>query len=642
MAINKKALRSLVSTVLLTLTVGSACASCSTLPGGQGTTTDTTTNSPAQQTTTAKTDEEIDMEKINRLRYDGAYSEHTGTLAGTDALGRELPLDVTPDGTGERSVGLFYFLWQGQHGTDGPYDNSVIAAVPGATDSEAAWLAAGGGRVGAHHFWGKPMFGYYTSDDKWVMRKHIQMLTDIGVDYLVFDTTNGYTYADQALKLMALLRVYQRDGYNVPKVAFYTNSASGNTINLIYEQIYKAHPEYSELWFHWDGKPMIIGVSSDSNISAEAREFFRIKESQWPNTGKKADGFPWMEFARLLKSSAVYGKDGRREVLNVSIAQHNSTVTMSATAWYGGNDRTRAWHNGKNDPSEDALLSGSNFAEQWEWALKQNVESIFVTGWNEWVAQRQSATLNAKYPIYFVDCCDPATSRDAEPMEGLFGDNYYMQLAYYIRLYKGTAARVDIGGYRTPASSADFEASTAVFRDYRGDTADRNSRGFGSIEYTDRTGLNDIVEARVLRDAENIYFYVKTAANIRSWDSDGRMTLFLNTGAENAWNGYSYCVNRGAAGKGKCALERFVSSDADGWVWESVCDVECTVQNNEMVLRVPRTAIGLENCPDERLDLISLRFKWADGYRPNDIFSFYKNGDAAPIGRFDYVYSNIK
>lgn len=51
----------------------------------------------------------------------------------------------------------------------------------------------------------------------------------------------------------------------------------------------KAHPEYSGLWFNWDGKPMIIG--DESAATAEVKSFFRIKANQWPNEDKKDDGF---------------------------------------------------------------------------------------------------------------------------------------------------------------------------------------------------------------------------------------------------------------------------------------------------------------------------------------------------------------
>ena len=60
------------------------------------------------------------------------------------------------------------------------------------------------------HHWGEPLFGYYTSDDEWVLRRHVEMLTDAGVDFLVFDTTNHTTYSAQALKLFKYLDVYKR------------------------------------------------------------------------------------------------------------------------------------------------------------------------------------------------------------------------------------------------------------------------------------------------------------------------------------------------------------------------------------------------------------------------------------------------
>ena len=329
----KKLLRLLAAASLLLAALAAGC-------GGNGGPNQTDPTNEKTEVTEMLTDPgELTREQyeayLRSIRYDGVYSEKTGTLAATDALGRVLPMDVTvgerPDGT-ERSVGIFYFLWMGQHGAAKALDNSVIEQKPRATESETLWAASGGGAVGETHFWGKPLFGYYTSDDTWVMRKHVQMLTDAGVDYLVFDTTNGYTYTTQALRLMKILDEYRKAGFDVPQVAFYTNSSSGKTINQIYRDIYQAHPEYEPLWFRWDGKPMIVGVSSDAAISAEARDFFRIKESTWPNAGRTDDGFPWMEFSRLLTDRAVYGLNGRKEVLNVSIAQHSATCTMSATA----------------------------------------------------------------------------------------------------------------------------------------------------------------------------------------------------------------------------------------------------------------------------------------------------------------------
>lgn len=171
--------------------------------------------------------------------------------------------------------------------------------------------------------------------------------------------------------------------------------------------------------------------------------------------------------------------------MSVSVAQHSETVQFSATAWYGANDRTRCWHNNANDTSENAILYGYNFAEQWEYAIAHDPEMIFITGWNEWVAQRQPG--NDKYPVVFVDCADYNNSRDVEPAASVFGDNYYMQMAEYIRKYKGADNRVYVGDDQTIDIEGDFSqwdksSVTAKYLDYKNDTVDRKS-GFGKLKY---------------------------------------------------------------------------------------------------------------------------------------------------------------
>jgi len=568
------------------------------------------------------------------------FSKVNGALAGADDLGRKLPMnDTVPNSReGKRHVGLFYFLWQGQHGKDGPFDNSrIVAEYPQAIESEENWLSMGGGPRGAHHFWGQPLFNYYTSDDEWVMHRHVQMLTDADVDFLVFDTTNAFTYTAQALKLMAILDEYRKQGWDVPQVAFYTNSSSGSTMNRIYDDIYKAHPEYKSLWFQWDGKPMIIGNAGDPDLSREVKDFFRIKANQWPNESKKDDGFPWMEFSRSLTDSAVYGTNGRREVMNVSIAQHSSTTRFSATAWYHANDHTRSWHDGENDTSDDAVNMGYNFAEQWEYAISRDPEMIFITGWNEWVAQRQTAV--GREPIVFVDCADPNNSRDAEPMRGGHGDNYYMQMMNYIRKYKGTDARVDIGKNNTIDIDGSFDqwdhaAITARYQGFVGDTADRDAEGFGGVEYKNFTGRNDIHNMKVARDFDNIYFYVDTVKSISKPADEHWMTLFLNTGNEKHanWKGYDYVLNRIAPENGKAILERF-----DGQNWTRVAVVDMKVEGKQLMLAVPR---DLLDAGKDQAGSLDLQFKWADNYqKEQDIWTFYEDGDIAPYGRLNYVFA---
>ena len=109
------------------------------------------------------------------------------TWAATDALGRTLPMSgevglPQPD----RTVGIFYFNWHASFGNKEVHD---IAKILKANPTAPSW-----GPVQAPHYWSEPRFGYYRPDDPWVIRKHVQMLTDAGVEVLILDATNGFTY----------------------------------------------------------------------------------------------------------------------------------------------------------------------------------------------------------------------------------------------------------------------------------------------------------------------------------------------------------------------------------------------------------------------------------------------------------------
>lgn len=527
-------------------------------------------------------------------------------------------------------VGIFYFLWAGEHGANGPYDNNVIEKVPGATESEQAWMEAGGGPVRAHHFWGKPLFDYYVASDRWVMRKHVQMLADAGIDFVVFDTTNAVTYTENALAFMEIAHEYNLAGFSAPKVVFYTNTRSGDTMEAIYREIYKKHPELEDTWFYWDGKPLIIGYRADAGLSDEATSFFRIKASQWPTEDKKDDGFPWMEFSRLLSDYAVYGVNGRKEVVSVSAAQHCSSIRFSATAWYGAADHTRSWHNGKLETAEDAYLYGYNIAEQYDWALKMDPEIVFITGWNEWVAQRQPVDYDQ--PIVFVDCADVEASRDIEPMDGGFFDNYYMQMISFIRKFKGMTADTSVTKKTIDINSgfAQWNDVRSCYQDYENDTVDRDWYIFGYTAVKDTSGDNDIVEMKVCEDAKSIYFFVKTAAPISEPDGDW-MRLYIGTSGKGR-GGFDFCVNyKQPENGGKLYLGKIAAGTGD-YTFTDAGEVEYRSLDNMMMIKIPKNKLGIRGNA-------AIIFKWADNCGDN-VEGFYTQGDAAPIGRAGFVYGN--
>ena len=241
--------------------------------------------------------------------------------------------DSVSEPANERQVGLFYFLWLGEHGRRGPYDISkILAADPNAAANpdSPVW-----GPVGTFHHWGEPLYGYYFSDDEWVVRRHVKLLMQCDIDFLFFDVTNSAIYERNAKLVMSVLKEYHDAGWNPPKVMFYTNAGSGRTVERLYEAIYK--PGFAkEVWFKLDGKPVV--VAKKEQCSDEMKEFFTIVKPQWPNEGSKKGGWPWMDFRRPQR--LFEGEDVAKTVMNVSVAHHLDVAGILVIRAIDEHDRT--------------------------------------------------------------------------------------------------------------------------------------------------------------------------------------------------------------------------------------------------------------------------------------------------------------
>ena len=146
-------------------------------------------------------------------------------IVATDQLGRVV---MPGDKRNDKYLGVFYHIWHGYH-TTGLYNITELLEnnpdalydINGTVDSP----------VEEFHYWGEPLYGYYHSDDPWVISRHVELLTMAGVDYLVYDLTNSVIYVNAINQIFEVLDQYQKQGFDVPKVAFYTNSHSRETIN---------------------------------------------------------------------------------------------------------------------------------------------------------------------------------------------------------------------------------------------------------------------------------------------------------------------------------------------------------------------------------------------------------------------------
>jgi len=547
------------------------------------------------------------------------------TRAATDALGRVLPMHEevgTPKPN--RTVGLFYFNWHAAFGNPAVHDIAkILAANPGAPP----W-----GPVHAPHYWSEPRFGYYRPDDAWVIRKQMQMLGDAGVDVLILDATNGFTYDAEREALCLVLEQMQAEGRRVPQIAVFANAQHNAVVQHLWATFYQPG-KYRSTWFQWKGKPLIL--TPTEGLSEEARGFFTLRTSwawtrghAWFGDGK--DKWPWLDFAPQLPG--WHEAPDKAECVPVGVSQH---VT---------NNIGRSFHDSAQPaPAESRPGEGLYFDEQWRHALPQNPEFIFITGWNEWLAQRflsdgtqsfQGRVLPAG-ETFFVDLYDQEFSRDIEPMRGGFGDNYYWQMVANIRRYKGARPLPIASPARTIAIPGDFAQWAEVKPVYLDDLHDTNHRDHdgvaGAGRYTNKSGRNDLDTMHVARDATHCFFHVSTREALTPARDADWMVLLLDTdeNAKTGWHGYDYRLNHTRPTTDSASIERW-----DGKAWQTIGTAKLQIGTHELHLAAERSVLGF--APDKPL---RFDFKWLDNVPPNaEAIDFLDQGDSAPNARFSYRF----
>lgn len=562
------------------------------------------------------------------------------TWSATDDLERSLPVhEETGNLKANKYVGIFYFTWLGAHGHDqhtkplpdegvhpktasdtlSPYDITKILAADSIHPKYGPELA--------FHHWGEPYFGYYLTNDEWVIVKHAQLLSDAGIDVIVFDVTNALAYLPQVETICKVFSNLEKLGWAVPKIAFLTNTKHVETTEKIYKGFYKKN-KYSNLWFYWKGKPLLMG--NQENLSPEITHFFNFRRSwawtdgqEWFGDGK--DKWPWID--HYPQNYGWHDSPDEPEQIVVSTGQHPIS------------NIGRSFHKGKQ-PSQDSIQPGKGlfFEEQWKRALEVDPEFVFITGWNEWVAMRFNDGKAKKMmgePIqegetYFVDQYNAEFSRDIEPMQGGFKDNYYYQMVANIRKYKGSRpATADNAKHPIAIDGkfTDWKSVKHVYHDHKGDIQNRSHPGWGRIiSYENTSGRNDLVEARVTEDKNNFYFYLKITQNFDTNDFPEGLCLFIKNGIKDdlSWEGFNYKVT---SKNGKSVFY----NTKGGWNWQNEVPVPFNLSENQLELAIPKSQLRTLN--------EYLEFKWTDNVNTEgDIMKFYDQGDVAPNARFTYRY----
>jgi len=562
----------------------------------------------------------------------------------------------------KKAVGIFYFI--SQDSKDGPIYNITGDYNTGGLDK--VWKGLNSGEIGYGRYWAEPYFGYYQNDDAWIQRKHAYQLVAAGVDFVFLDTSNNLTYPEAYTSLFETWSQIRKEGGKTPQICFFTGDNAHTLVIDLYDvnkNIY-AESKYEDLWYKVDGKPLILGNTTEpttDNIAILKNQSNKEIYKWYQNGGyketidkftvrrswawSKDNGFwPWlMEYPQVPGRSM----DGTVEQMSVALGHHAST---SKGRSYINN---KIDFGNKTDFQFTSTTSGLGlcFAQQFGEALKIDPSVIIITGWNEWTAGKWNAeskdkskniTASVMTPDFtMVDLFNTEFSRDAEAMktrgvdgQAGFGDNYYYQMVNFIRQYKGLDEMPSASGQddiNIQNGAKQWENVGPEFRDTIGDTVYRSHASYGGIyQYVNTTGRNDIDNAKVSLTKDSIYFNVTTTKSITSPEGENWMNLYIDVDQTRStgWEGYDYVINRSRTDS-KVTIEKFVNNS---WNFETIGDADYTLIDKQLVIKVPASMLNIS-------DTKNFDFKWADNSTTTgNVMEFIDLGDSAPNDRFNFRY----
>ena len=382
------------------------------------------------------------------------------TWVATDAIGRHMPTakEIGPRPEKRRFVGMFYVTWHSSaydRVYSGPYDRDVTKILDAHPEArlrdDLYW--PDGKDLPAYNYdsyhWGEPEYGYFISQDRYVIRHDISMLADAGVDVLILDATNGYLYWDEWDAVFDELETMKQAGNPVPQVCFWAFNCDVITVTQkIFERYYQPGL-YRDLWFLWDGKPLFLANSHPGkdaagkvypnvnphydpkaatdpshphycdpdyakefyeDYTAEVKDFFTMRNMWWGYYEWFGERYIGTEdnwcFGYQMNSPTIGAMkpwqrasthNGVLEEMAVTPAQHSSSMTGKCwRPWIGEpelNDRdlpVRTYVPWLGKSVENPQIYGIYYQERWDEALEVDPDFIYLNDWNEWIALKFS------------------------------------------------------------------------------------------------------------------------------------------------------------------------------------------------------------------------------------------------------------
>ena len=351
-----------------------------------------------------------------------------------DAPAPDAPGPDVPEPVYDTAFGIFYNTWHCPASSDGGTVHDISEILAG----RQAW-----GPVGAFHWWDQPEQGYYClARNDGLLERHAIQLRDAGIDFVFLDATN-HAYVDgrsdrtsQMIiepvdRLLAVWSEVPGAPGVVPWVPIVEPGVDAGAFTI--DALLARLVAYPGMHFELFGEPLILVVDHGGFPPNEARiaalEASYTVRRMWGLLPAGGTNWSFLQPCNDPPTSGrdcnqrVTSRDGSVEQVSISVAYQQTFMNNTATA----------------TPKH----AGRTFRAQFETLIRNAGAPVAtITGWNEWIAQRQPCDGHPSCPCStfpdgcFTDQWDIEFSRDIEPAQNEAGDYYLRLLTECVSMYR--------------------------------------------------------------------------------------------------------------------------------------------------------------------------------------------------------------
>ncbi len=291
--------------------------------------------------------------------------------------------------------------------------------------------------------WDLPLYGAYCSDDEAVIRRHGEMLRDAGVDFVFVDWSNNTEYdpatmreqradfrmieeaTDKLFDVWATIEgapkicIFVGPGHNGPKTI--TSGAHQKKVDQVWRD-YVTNPDRADMYFHYDGKPLLICYGATPN------QYTATPENLWDDdryTVRWMTGYVGQQGnlfrPKMLESNGFWSWEERGAQTYTVHNKMVEAVTVSASTRKQGAEGDAGYI------PEAGRQNGATFKKQFQRACDLGARIVLIVSWNEWTTGEQPSA---------------EVSKDMEPSV-IHGTFYYDLMREQIKKFKGLVASED-------------------------------------------------------------------------------------------------------------------------------------------------------------------------------------------------------